>query len=246
MANSFSPKMSYLPRGLFVLALVALVLGVIFRSQLPAETQAQTRAKPAESQAGTPAKRAAVPSASLSGSDVFLELAKTVGLEVPAKRLIDHKLGSDPSSLPRYWAIVDFRQRSTSKRFFVFDTIEKRIEAYYVSHGRGSEGATDDGMADVFSNQEGSLSSSLGIYRALDEYVGQHGRSMRLAGLEPTNSNALGRAIVLHTADYVSEAFIRQTGRLGRSEGCFAVERAVGDQLIDRLKNGAYIIAWRN
>jgi hypothetical protein len=50
----------------------------------------------------------------------------------------------------------------------------------------------------------------------------------------------------MHTADYVSESFIRQTGRLGRSQGCFAVERAVGDTLINQLKNGAYIIAAKN
>ena len=68
---------------------------------------------------------------------------------------------------------------------------------------------------------------------------------MRLEGLETTNSNALSRAIVLHRADYVSDAFIKQTGRIGRSEGCFAVEPTVADTLIDKLKNGTYIIAWK-
>jgi len=140
---------------------------------------------------------------------------------------------------------VDFNQNSTRKRFYIFDTQDKRVETYYVAHGKGSEGETDDGVADVFSNEEGSETSSLGIYRTLDEYVGGHGRSMRLQGLEPTNSNAYERAIVLHRADYVSEDFIRQTGRIGRSNGCLAVEPSVGDQLIDKLKNGAYIIAWK-
>jgi len=64
-------------------------------------------------------------------------------------------------------------------------------------------------------------------------------------GEEETNSNAYERAIVLHRADYVSEDFIRQTGRIGRPNGCLAVEPSVGDQLIDKLKNGAYIIAWK-
>jgi len=159
---------------------------------------------------------------------------------------MEYKLRSDASNQQRYWAIVDFNQRSTSKRFYVFDTVEKKVESYYVAHGRGSEGAEDDGIADVFSNQDGSNSSSLGIYRALDEYNGQHGRSLRMEGLEATNSNVLARGVVLHTADYVSENFIRQTGRLGRSEGCFAVEKSVGDILINELKNGAYIIAWKS
>jgi hypothetical protein len=100
-------------------------------------------------------------------------------------------------------------------------------------------------MAENFSNEANSLSSSLGIYRTLDEYNGKHGRSLRLAGLEPTNSNVLNRGVVMHTADYVSDDFVRQTGRLGRSEGCFAVSPAVGNNLIDELKGGAYIIAWR-
>jgi hypothetical protein len=68
---------------------------------------------------------------------------------------------------------------------------------------------------------------------------------MRLEGLESTNSNALGRLVVLHRADYVSDEFIRQTGRLGRSDGCLAVEDAAADALIDKLENGAYIIAWK-
>jgi hypothetical protein len=101
-------------------------------------------------------------------------------------------------------------------------------------------------MADFFSNTPSSNSSSLGIYKALDEYVGNHGRSMRLEGLEPTNSNAFSRAVVLHKANYATENFIRETGRLGRSEGCFAVDPAVSDTLINELKNGAYIIAWKS
>jgi hypothetical protein len=141
---------------------------------------------------------------------------------------------------------VDFNQPSTSKRLYVFDTAAKKVESYYVAHGRGSEGAKDDGMPEVFSNQNGSNSSSLGIYRTLNEYNGQHGRSLRLEGLEPTNSNVLARGVVMHTADYVSESFIRQTGRLGRSEGCFAVEKAVGETIMNELKNGAYIIASKN
>ena len=176
-------------------------------------------------------------------SDIFLALAGPVGQTEPAKRLIEFARGRRADE--RYWAIADFNQPSTNKRFYLFDTKEEKVEAFYVSHGRGSEGADDDGIAEVFLNQDGSNSSSLGIYRSLDEYTGAHGRSMRLEGLETTNSNALSRAIVLHRADYVSDAFIKQTGRIGRSEGCFAVEPTVADTLIDKLKNGTYIIAWK-
>jgi hypothetical protein len=239
MTRSFFPHASHLPRGIFALASLTLVFGVFFHSQLLSKVEARQLVKLAS--AGTPATAKAAPAG--SASEIFLELAATVGQTAPAKRLIDYKLKSDPSSQPRYWAVVDFNQPSTNKRLYVFDTVEKKVDSYYVAHGRGSEGSRDDGVPEVFSNQSGSNSSSLGIYRALDEYVGGHGRSLRLEGLEPTNSNALARAVVMHTADYVSEAFVRQTGRLGRSQGCFAVERSVGDTLINELKNGAYIIA---
>jgi hypothetical protein len=240
MARSLFADASYLFRGIFAVAGLALVLGLLFQSQFSVETQAQEPLKAA------PINAFAAKAAASSASEVFLELANTVGQAAPAKRLVDYKLKTDPASQPRYWAVVDFNQPSSSKRLYVFDTVEKKVNSYYVAHGRGSEGTADDGMAETFSNREGSFSSSLGIYRTLDVYNGHHGRSLRLEGLEPTNSNALARALVLHTADYVSESFVHQTGRLGRSEGCFAVEKSVGDTLIDELKSGAYIVASKN
>jgi hypothetical protein len=231
---------SYLSRGIFAFAVLSLVLGLIFHSQLLSMVSAQQPIGAATAFAASDTAGAAP--AAAAATDILLELAATVGQTAPAKRLIDYKLKNDPASRPRYYAIVDFDQPSTSKRFYVFDTLEKKVNAYYVAHGRGS----GENLAQRFSNQSGSNSSSLGIYRTLNEYTGQHGRSLRLEGLEPANSNVLARAVVMHTADYVSEAFIRQTGRLGRSEGCFAVEKSVGDTLINELKNGAYIIAAKN
>jgi hypothetical protein len=210
-----------------------LILGFVFHARFPFEVYAQQFVSESTAEA------AAAESKTMTSAEIFIDLADSVGLTAPAKRLVDYKLKNDPASQERYFAIVDFNQPSTSKRLFVFDTVEKKVESYYVAHGRGS----GENIAERFSNFSGSNSSSLGIYKTLNEYNGRHGRSLRLEGLEPTNSNALSRAVVMHTADYVSESFIRQTGRLGRSEGCFAVERSVGDTLIDELKDGAYIIA---
>jgi hypothetical protein len=237
---SLSTNTSHLPRNIFVLTGLVLVLGILFYARFPFQAQAQ---QPVNAVSVAFITKQSTPR---SASDIFLELAATVGETAPAKRLIDYKLSSNPSSEPRYWAVVDFNQPSTSKRLYVFDTVAKKVESYYVAHGRGSEGAKDDGVPETFSNQNGSNSSSLGIYRTLNEYNGQHGRSLRLEGLEPSNSNVLARGVVMHTADYVSESFIRQTGRLGRSEGCFAVEKAVGDTIMNELKNGAYIVASKN
>ena len=231
---------SFLLRGGIAFSALSLILGFVFHSQIASSVFAQEPLETATAMVSSATETVATP------TDIFLELASSVGQKTPAHRLIDYKLKNDPDSRPRYYAIVDFDRPSTTKRFFVFDTVEKKVSTYYVAHGRGSEGAKDDGVAEVFSNQNHSNSSSLGIYRGLNEYVGNHGRSLRLQGLEPTNSNALDRAVVMHTADYVSESFIRRTGRLGRSEGCFAVEKSVGNTLIDELKDGAYIIASKN
>jgi hypothetical protein len=237
MTRSLLARTAHQPRGIIVLAVVALVFGSLFHSQLISQALAQ---RVVETVSTGPSATTDTALAATS-NDVFLELADTVGQAASAKRLLDYKLKNDPAREARYWAIVDFSQPSTSKRLYIFDTVEKTVSSYYVAHGKGSEGTGN--IPSTFSNQSGSNSSSLGIYRTLGEYIGQHGRSLRLEGLEPTNSNALARAVVMHTANYVSDSFIRQTGRLGRSQGCFAVERAVGDTLINQLKNGAYIIA---
>jgi len=232
---------SHLLRGIIALSILSFVFGLVFRSQLASSVSAQQSIETA-----TAVAISDTPEAVATPTDTFLKLAGSVGQAARAQKLIDFKLENDPDSSPRYYAIVDFDQPSTSKRFYVFDTVEKKVNSYYVAHGRGSEGSKDDGIPEVFSNLNGSNSSSLGIYRTLNEYKGHHGRSLRLEGLEPTNSNALSRAVVMHPADYVSETFIGRTGRLGRSQGCFAVEKSVANTLTDQLKDGAYIIASKN
>lgn len=175
----------------------------------------------------------------------FLKLAAENGQGIPAERLVNYKLKYRPDGDPRYWAIVDFGQPSTSKRLYVFDAAENQTDQYYVAHGKGSD-PNHDGIADIFSNVSGSNCSSLGIYRCAEPYEGSHGLSMRLDGLENTNSKARDRAIVLHKADYVSEQFVGENGRLGRSNGCFVVENSLCQKLIDQLKHGSFLISWRS
>ncbi|TDB68179.1 murein L,D-transpeptidase catalytic domain family protein [Arundinibacter roseus] len=134
-------------------------------------------------------------------------------------------------------AIVDFSQSSRNKRLYIVDFEAKKLVLNtYVAHGRNS----GNEFAQKFSNENSSYQSSLGFYRALDVYQGKHGLSLKLQGLEKNiNDRALERAIVLHGADYVSESFIRQTGRLGRSLGCPAVSYADHKVVIETLRNGA-------
>ncbi len=142
--------------------------------------------------------------------------------------------------------IADFAAPSRSARFFLVNLAEGRATSHLVSHGRGSDPA-HTGWVERFSNEPGSNASSPGAYRTGVHYSGQHGRSQRLIGLDPTNSNAEPRAIVIHGAWYVSDAMVRRHGKLGRSEGCFAFDEGNGslDEVLARLGPGRLLYAGR-
>ncbi|MCG6659323.1 murein L,D-transpeptidase catalytic domain family protein [Halomonas campisalis] len=139
-------------------------------------------------------------------------------------------------------AVIDYSRPSTEPRLWVFDLAEQELLfEELVSHGRGS----GDAEATVFSNTPESYQSSLGLFRTMNTYYGRNGYSLRLEGLEAgINDLAYQRAIVIHGADYVSDAFIEQTGRLGRSHGCPAVRQEVTYPLIDSIKEEQYLFVY--
>ncbi|KAA5547697.1 murein L,D-transpeptidase catalytic domain family protein [Adhaeribacter rhizoryzae] len=132
-------------------------------------------------------------------------------------------------------SIVDFSKSSRQKRLWIIDLKnEKLLYHTLVAHGQGS-GAE---MATVFSNKLNSHQSSLGFYVTGNTYFGKHGLSLKLHGMDTGfNSNAYQRAIVVHGADYVSNNFIKQQGRLGRSHGCPAVPQELNKKIIEVIKN---------
>lgn len=136
--------------------------------------------------------------------------------------------------------IVDYRLASTKKRMVIIDMQKGRvIRTELVAHGKGS-GAN---YAKKFSNEPGSLTSSLGVFRTKGTYHGKHGLSLKLEGLEPGfNDKAMSRAIVMHGADYVSRAFAKKHGRLGRSWGCPAVPKPVTAEIIAQLEGGSILV----
>jgi hypothetical protein len=100
-------------------------------------------------------------------------------------------------------------------------------------------------MATRFSNEADTHATSLGLFVTDDTYVGKNGYSLRLNGLDKgLNDRARDRAIVMHGAPYVSETFVKKTGRLGRSWGCPAVSAEVAKKLIDRVKGGGLVFAY--
>lgn len=137
--------------------------------------------------------------------------------------------------------IIDFTQKSNTKRLYLLNLKTGTVERLLVAHGKNSD--TDhDGYATKFSNIEGSLMSSLGAYLTAETYSGKYGLSLRLDGLESSNSLARKRAVVMHSADYVSP----KRSVLGRSYGCPAIEPAARTKTINLIKNGALLYAWYN
>lgn len=140
--------------------------------------------------------------------------------------------------------LIDFSQPSTEKRAYVIDMEKQEILFNtWVSHGVNS----GENIAEHFSNAEGSRKSSLGFYLTGKSYCGENGLSLRLDGLEKGfNDSARVRYIVIHGADYVSQEFIEQEGRLGRSWGCPAFPLSVTKPIIRKIKRGSVVFIYGN
>lgn len=131
--------------------------------------------------------------------------------------------------------LVDFSLSSNVKRLWVIDLSTNTVLFNsLVAHGRN----TGDEFANVFSNSAESYKSSLGFYATGEIYTGKHGKSLKLDGLEQgINSAARARGVVMHGADYVSESFIKNHHRLGRSQGCPALPVELTDEIINTIKD---------
>ncbi len=142
-------------------------------------------------------------------------------------------------------AILDYSRPSTEERLWVVDLSNGQLTHHlFVSHGKGSGHSSDKARAVRFSNKPFSNQTSLGLFRASETYTGDHGRSLRLDGLEPTvNDLARDRAIVIHGADYARVEHIDEWGYLGRSHGCPAIDDRAVQAVIDDLHNGGLVYA---
>jgi hypothetical protein len=138
--------------------------------------------------------------------------------------------------------IVDFSKPSDEERFFLVDLMSGNVEAHRVAHGRGSD-PDHSGFVERFSNDFGSYASSNGTYTTGDYYDGKYGLSMKVRGLDWSNYNAEPRAIVIHNAWYAEDDMIPIHGKLGRSEGCFAMSRKSQWDVMRKLAGGRMIYA---
>jgi hypothetical protein len=131
--------------------------------------------------------------------------------------------------------LVDFSMPSSSKRLWVIDLATNTIlYNSLVSHGMNSGGE----YANSFSNAPNSNKSSLGFYATAESYIGKHGLSLKLDGLEKgLNSNARSRDIVIHGAQYANPSILDSQNFLGRSQGCPALPEGLSKQIINTIKN---------
>lgn len=138
--------------------------------------------------------------------------------------------------------IIDYTQHSKYKRFHVYDLKEKKIiRSHHTAHGTGSADPKNKGKAVKFSNVNMSKCSSIGAAITGVYYSGKYGRSLKLHGLESTNSALYSRSVVIHKSLYVTDEYIARVGRCGLSWGCPAVDPAIKDSLLDILPKGTFI-----
>jgi hypothetical protein len=138
--------------------------------------------------------------------------------------------------------IIDYSKPSTERRLWVVDLrYGKVLFNTWVSHGKNSGNV----MATSFSNQPGSLKSSIGLFLTQNPYNGGNGYSLRLLGLEQgINDKAYARDIVVHGAWYADPMVIKKYGQIGRSWGCPAVSPAMVQPLIDTIKDNTLVFAY--
>ena len=135
-----------------------------------------------------------------------------------------------------YMSVIDMSQKSNKRRYYLIDMRSGDVETLLVAHGQGSD-SNNDGYATRFSNEDGTHASSLGFYMTAETYSGNNGYSLRLDGMNSTNSNARSRAIVVHGASYVDP----NRTIIGRSWGCPALEPAESRRVINLIRSGSVL-----
>lgn len=139
----------------------------------------------------------------------------------------------------KFLAVIDYTRPSHAKRLYLLNRETCEVGKYLVAHGKNSGYS----YPTRFSNDVDSHMSSRGFYLTGRTYIGSHGLSLLLHGLEKmVNDNSLKRGIVIHGAEYVNyRSVLVNRGRLGRSFGCPAVPASEAAQIIHKLKDGSLL-----
>lgn len=141
-----------------------------------------------------------------------------------------------------YLTVCDMSQSSREKRMYIIDMEEEKLVINTrVAHGRNS-GAE---FATRFSNRCESLQTSLGFYITRSTYIGGHGLSLKIDGVDKGfNDLASKRNIVIHGAGYMDENWLRHSNYMGRSYGCPAISQTDCNRVINIIKNGTCLFIY--
>ena len=140
--------------------------------------------------------------------------------------------------------VADFALPSALPRLHFANLEAGTVRSFLVAHGKGSD-PEHDGFLKLFSNEIGSLATSRGGFITYEWYNGKYGTSIRLGGIDPDNNHALDRAIVMHPAWYANPDMLEKWGKLGRSDGCFAMAEADFNEALWHLSGGRLLYADR-
>ena len=180
--------------------------------------------------AQTLTRRQAIAGAAAAGTALALPArlpAQAVGIDMRSVRILEIARREVERAGAPLWrrdiaGIADFGAHSSTPRFHFANLENGTVRSFLVAHGLGSD-PEHDGWLKYFSNDFGSNATSRGAYITWEWYTGKYGTSIRLGGLDSSNSNTLDRAIVMHAAPYATTDHVAKWGRCGRSNGCFAM-----------------------
>lgn len=180
----------------------------------------------------------------------------TVRRETRIFDLPGRRIESDVSPIGRdRISVIDFRLPATTPRWYVIDLATGEVTVFRVAHGRNSDpSSTGPEMSPIpgrmsatggavrASNLLDSNQTAVGAYVAANVYEdGFAPGSVRLHGLDATNSCAYWRALVMHQARYMTPD--PGNGQVGTSDGCLAVEVDKRPYVAELIRDGGFIYA---
>ena len=155
---------------------------------------------------------------------------KVGGNPVEMAKIVQSKYNS-PNK--KYVVIIDYSKSIDVERLYIVDMEKSEVVLKSkVSHA-GRSGAI---VPTDFSNELNTKKSSLGTYVTKETYYGGFGYSLRLSGLDNTNSNAQKRAIIFHSNKRMKSKW---------SWGCFATDEITNRKIINMIKGGCLVHVYK-
>lgn len=113
--------------------------------------------------------------------------------------------------------LIDMSEEAGKNRFFVYDLVGDSVRlAGLVTHGRCNKMWLSGRQ---YGNTIGCGCTSIGKYKVGNPYKGRFGDAYKLHGLDPSNSNAYARFVVLHSHECVPESPVHPNP-ICQSDGC--------------------------